>query len=38
VLDNGRRVDGTRIRRELSAETVARRLIGIYREALKGRA
>jgi glycosyltransferase involved in cell wall biosynthesis len=38
VLSNGRRVDGTRIRRELSAETVARRLMKIYREALEGRA
>ncbi len=38
VLGNGRRVDGTRIRQELSAERVARRLIEIYQQALKGRA
>jgi glycosyltransferase involved in cell wall biosynthesis len=37
VLGTGRRVDGTRIRRELSAETVAHRLIAIYRAALAGR-
>jgi teichuronic acid biosynthesis glycosyltransferase TuaC len=38
VLGNGRTVDGTGIRRELSAERTARRLIEIYREALEGRA
>jgi glycosyltransferase involved in cell wall biosynthesis len=36
VLGNGRRIDGSKVRGELSAERIAHRLIDIYREAMGG--